>query len=206
MSTSLLRNPAELTRSEARQRLFHSVFPPNSAASLPTPLATPNTSFAEPTPPTPTHGYNTRHHRQNSSPGNVPSPVTLLPSPAAVLARGSRAWHLATTFLSFPNASFPQLFIQWRQSQRRPGQEELEAIRYLLLDNEDGNVDGRENLLEWYTCEVRRHFLDFVQPGCQIAHVSDIVRFSSGAVQFADGLDSTRTCILPMSWSGLYRS
>ena len=151
----------------------------------------------------PTHGYNTRHHPLHSS---SPAPssaldvgasapaasVSLLPSPATVLARESRAWHLATSFLSFPNSAFPATVREWIQDRCGGGggggggggssgrvagagagaannKDAVEAIRYLMLSNEDGNiVDGRENLMEWYVCEVRRHFLGWVKPFCDI--------------------------------------
>lgn len=206
---------------DARRRIFESVFPPNASASIPTPLASPAVSFLHQLPPpppppqplappvaVPTHGYNTRHHPHHSS---SPSPssaldvgaggtgapaasVSLLPSPATVLARESRAWHLATSFLSFPNSAFPATAREWIQdrygggggggSGRGPGpgagpgansRDAIEAIRYLVLSNEDGNiVDGRENLMEWYVCEVRRHFLGWVKPFCDIP----LVRFA----------------------------
>ncbi|KAI5846684.1 hypothetical protein BZA05DRAFT_447326 [Tricharina praecox] len=49
-----------------------------------------------------------------------------------------------------------------------PPKEAIEAIRYLMLNNEDGNLQGRENLTEWYTCEVRRHFMRWVKKECDI--------------------------------------
>ncbi|KAI5776700.1 hypothetical protein EDC01DRAFT_791957 [Geopyxis carbonaria] len=181
MASELLLHPASTSLSDARRRIFDSVFPPNISASLPTPLSTPTASFAEPPPPrTPSHGYNTRHHPTPTpaSPASTTAAltaaldpaasVTLLPNPAAVLAREARAWHLATSYLSFASTPFPATPREWLLGKPRAAPEVVEAIRYLLVNSEDGNVDGRENLVEWYVCEVRRHFLECVKPTTRI--------------------------------------
>ncbi|KAF8247639.1 hypothetical protein K440DRAFT_297019 [Wilcoxina mikolae CBS 423.85] len=179
MSTSLVAGPTSMLTSipETRRRIFESVFPPNVSASVPTPVASPTASFVHQLlPPAPTHGYNTRHHpHPSSSPSSDVGAVSLLPSPATVLARESRAWHLATSFLSFPNNALPATVREWIEARGTPSRDAIEAIRYLVLSNEDGNiVDGRENLMEWYVCEVRRHFLGWVKPSCHIPEVSTI--------------------------------
>lgn len=52
---------------------------------------------------------------------------------------------------------------EWLLARKQVGREELEAMKYLVMTHEDGEVNGRENLAEWYTCEVRHHFLEWVR-------------------------------------------
>ena len=160
------------TLAQSRKRIFESVFPPPTFSTLPTPVATPTSSFSVPPPLTPSHGYNTRHHPTAAIP---PSPVSvaLLSSPATVFARESRAWHLATTYLSLP-AIFPDTFEEWRGLiHTEPSKDELEAIRYLVANSGEITTSegGKDSLLEWYTCEVRRHFLCHVRPWIDIPAV-----------------------------------
>lgn len=161
--------------SQTSRQIFQSVFPPSASTILPTLPATTGSSFAiqAPQTPTPSHGYNTRHHPNLVS----PSPVSLLPSPAAVFAKESRAWHLATSYLSFKNAPFPDSVEIWFESfHSEPAKDVLEAMRYLISTTDDAREGTRDNLLEWYTCEVRRHFLGWVKPDIGIPAVCKISR------------------------------
>lgn len=158
---------------QTSRQIFQSVFPPSASAILPTPHATPSPSFAiqAPQTPTPSHGYNTRHHPNLVS----PSPVSLLPSPAVVFAKESRAWHLATSYLSFKNAPFPDLVDVWFENfHSEPAKDVLEAMKYLISTTDDAREGTRDSLLEWYTCEVRRHFLGWVKPDIGIPAVCKI--------------------------------
>lgn len=73
--------------------------------------------------------------------------------------------------------AFPDTPREWIELRGPPGRDVVEAVRYLVLNNDDGSVEGRENLMEWYVCEVRRHFLGWVRPRCQIPEVGVVLRF-----------------------------
>lgn len=171
-ASTLPQHPVSI--SQTSRQIFESVFPPSASATLPTPLATPSSSFVVQAPqtPTPSHGYNTRHHPNLVT----PSPVSLLPSPAAIFAKESRAWHLVTSYLSFKNAVFPDTVEEWLENfHSEPGKDVLEAMRYLNSTTDDAREGTRESLLEWYTCEVRRHFLGWVKPDIGIPAVCNIL-------------------------------
>jgi len=93
----------------------------------------------------------------------------------------NRAWHLATSFLSFPNEEFvideeepfsPSAVRGGRgkyvmRMQLGLTREVKDAMVYLLKSAELGISAGDgngESLVEWYICEVRRHFLGYVKP------------------------------------------
>lgn len=80
---------------------------------------------------------------------------------------------------------------EWIEARGPPNKDAIEAIRYLVLSNEDGNIDGRENLMEWYVCEVRRHFLGWVKPSCNIPEVSIIGGVSDAKTDSASYSKST---------------
>lgn len=166
-SSSLSVQP--IPTSQTSRRIFESVFPPSASATLPTPLASPSPALAhQPPSTTPSHGYNTRHHPNLIT----PPPVSLVPSPAALFAKESRAWHLATSYLSFQNAQFPGSIEEWLESfHLEPAKDVLEAMRYLISTTDDSGEGTRESLLEWYICEVRRHFLGWVKPDIGIPAV-----------------------------------
>lgn len=164
--------PPEPARQIKKRRVFHNVFPPAASASLPTPLATPTGSFAS-------------------------SPVSQSTQTGSPFFRGqpfqgddafvnhSRAWHTATTFLSFPDAPFDVheedsavlglqkegVFI--RRKADLYNRETKESIVYLM--SADTTLMPGENLVEWYTCEVRRHFLEYIKPildDAEVKHTS----------------------------------
>jgi hypothetical protein len=92
------------------------------------------------------------------------------------MAWESRAWHLATSFLSFPDEEFADQLEEWIEFKGSPSRDVIEAIRYLVSSNDDVNVDGKRNLMDWYTCEVRRHFLQWVAPLADVPRVSCVPR------------------------------
>jgi len=158
---------ARLSLAETRQRLFASVFSPSQSNNPQSSATIPPT----PEPPTPSHGYNTRHHVHQLSSPPVDA-VALLPSPAVFQAREQQAWETATAFLRLPDGPLPRTVRDWMKIRGEPSPRALAAIRYLMLNNEDGTSQGRENLTEWYTCEVRRHFMRWVRTECEIPRVS----------------------------------
>ncbi|KAK6539685.1 hypothetical protein TWF694_009889 [Orbilia ellipsospora] len=164
MLMSAFHHPQEPQRQIKKRRIFQSIFPPAASASLPTPLATPEGSFNENTP--------LHHHLGQPSP-LIPAQAFASPGSDAFVTH-SRAWHLATTFLSFPDAPFDVseeessvLGVQkdgvyLRRKADLCRSETREAIAYLMTSG--ANTVPGENLVEWYTCEVRRHFLEYIKP------------------------------------------
>ncbi|KAF3921882.1 hypothetical protein ABW20_dc0100053 [Dactylellina cionopaga] len=164
MLMSGFHHPQEPHRQVKKRRIFHGIFPPAASASLPTPVATPVGSFNENTPLNP--------------PSVQASPF--LPGQAfsnsgdEAFVTHSRAWHLATTFLSFPDSPFDVseeestvlgvqrdgVYLRRKADLYRT--DTREAIAYLMTSG--ANAIPGENLVEWYTCEVRRHFLEFMRP------------------------------------------
>ena len=64
------------------------------------------------------------------------------------------------TYLSL-RAIFPDTLEEWGGLiYTEPTKDVLEAIRYLVVNSGEINRSegGKDSLLEWYTCEVRRHF------------------------------------------------
>ncbi|TGZ83868.1 hypothetical protein EX30DRAFT_315543 [Ascodesmis nigricans] len=163
MATTLLHQSSTKTCSSARRQIFQSVFPLPTANVDQSLLSTQPDSFFETIHSTPSHGYNTRHH-----PTPTPDQLHLLPNPVEVQARRSSAWEIVTKFLEFGNETFPTSMLQWLERRKVPGKEELEAIKYMVLSNEDGETNGRGMLAEWYTSEVRRHFLERVRGELEI--------------------------------------
>ncbi|KAJ6261048.1 hypothetical protein Dda_3713 [Drechslerella dactyloides] len=156
--------PQEPHRQVKKRRIFYGIFPPAASASLPTPLATPIGSFNENTPLLPPSAQASPFpHGQGFSNSDGEAFVT-----------HSRAWHLATSFLSFPDSPFDVseedsndlgvardgVYLRRKADLCRP--ETREAISYLMTSG--ANAVPGENLVEWYTCEVRRHFLEYIRP------------------------------------------
>src|SRR6266480_2359511 len=165
MLSVIPQRPNGPTRHQTRKwRVFNTIFPPSSSASIPTPLASPNTSFTANTPVSATALPSTPHLR------GVTSFLQATPDNFVV---HTRMWHLATSFLSFPDAPFnvaeeegvigavemDALYV--RRKRELCGKETKEAIAYLMrLEIEERS----DSLVEWYNCEVRRHFLGFEKP------------------------------------------
>ncbi|KAK6361337.1 hypothetical protein TWF730_005071 [Orbilia blumenaviensis] len=156
-------HPQEPHRQVKKRRIFHGIFPPAASASLPTPIATPAGSFNENIPIAPAVQASPFAQGQAfSSPGGE------------AFVTHSRAWHLATTFLSFPDSPFDvseeestalgvrKDGVYLRKKADLFGPDIREAIAYLMTSGI--NAEPGENLVEWYTCEVRRHFLEHIRP------------------------------------------
>ncbi|KAF8473513.1 hypothetical protein BDZ91DRAFT_845934 [Kalaharituber pfeilii] len=166
------RNSADTAMGRRRKRIFESVFPPSpaAAAGTPTPLATPIGSFVD-----------TTAAGSQGSAGNAGS--------AGVRDQNwDLTWHIVTSFLRFPEeitATSRAGSGQWkahRDAYIAHKEEELkrskgieDAISALLsLESERQDVavgvpSGGEHgevpsLIEWYTWEVKRHYLAFVKP------------------------------------------
>ncbi|KAF3936828.1 hypothetical protein ABW19_dt0204513 [Dactylella cylindrospora] len=163
MLMSGFHHPQEPHRQAKKRRIFGGIFPPAASASLPTPLATPVGSFSGNTPAS---------QATQTSPFFQGQPFS---SPGGdAFVTHSRAWHLATTFLSFPDHQFDvseeesTVFgvqkdgVYLRRKADMCGSDTREAIAYLMTS--EANTIPGENLTEWYTCEVRRHFLEYVRP------------------------------------------
>ena len=160
---------AALTSTKRRRRaVFASVFPvPAAVTTAPTPVATPDPSFVLPGQafggPVAAHG---------ASFGGLPSE----PDGADEQIRLDRAWHTATSFLTLPRAALTAgrenvqddgIYSKWFD----PCPPDVgDAIARILSsrDTTRGSTtpDDRD-LVEWYTNEVRRHFLEFVRPQVQ---------------------------------------
>ncbi len=146
----------------AQKRIFTSVFPTSSTATtVPTPVATPVLGFTT----------------AGASFGGPQLPFEADPtSPsdsAAEQVKWNRAWHTATSFLKLPEEQITFVQANLDESQlrghwmREYGSEAFAAVSYLLTSrghssNATYQQDG--DLIEWYTNEVRRHFLTFVRP------------------------------------------
>ncbi|KAI9760787.1 MAG: hypothetical protein M4579_001417 [Chaenotheca gracillima] len=149
---------------ESRKKIFASVFPSSPLASeSPTPVATPNPSFVA----------------AGQAFGVLPEP-TANPRQAALnvaseRAKWNRAWHALTTFLSLPQAPIPADLVSGqvpKQWQKRASLEVHSAFDTVLSQNPSADGNSRalsqHSILEWYSNEVRRHYLTFIQPGLQI--------------------------------------
>ena len=159
---------------QSRKRIFSSVFPDSSSAfTVPTPVATPASSFVAPgqsfgglqtdPPPSPT---------QSPSSGFVADHI-----------RWHRAWHTVTSFLSLPcepitfrtaNLDPSVLRAAWT---KHPYPEILEATRYLLYISKQPPSDGLlggDDIVDWYIHEVRVHFLTFVLPELQLVRIRSL--------------------------------
>ena len=142
----------------ARRRIFNSVFPVNTAKSLPTPTATPvvgQGSFGE--------------SFAASQNGPLDSD-----DPAAEKIRRQRAWHHATEFLSIPAAAVTYeeacledkaLRSKWIKSCSRDA---TAGIALLASEGRDSKAlppkQRDESLLDWYSQEVIRHYVDYQLP------------------------------------------
>ncbi|KAI9823591.1 MAG: hypothetical protein M1832_002372 [Thelocarpon impressellum] len=152
-----------------RRQVFSSVFPVSTSITTPpTPLATPDPSFVLPGQSFggPTVGAT------SFADARPPS------SAAEERIRWDRAWHTATSSLSLPKESVSlrqpdvqdaDLYSRWFGG-CPPGA--VNAIACVLSstaggDGASGPGDDRD-LIEWYTNEVRGHFLMYVRPQLQM--------------------------------------
>lgn len=167
-------SPSNSSLSVGRKRVFESVFASASVGNtVPTPLATPNIGFAAPGQP---FGLSTVSAVPQISLQACPSTIDHSPSltdetwPEQV--NWDRAWHVATAFLSFSDIGFAALSLLddiddsqlqelWGLSS--PSQEASGALNFLLARNSpDRDPHSRlkeYDLIEWYSNEMRRHFL-----------------------------------------------
>ncbi|KAK6355144.1 hypothetical protein TWF696_004265 [Orbilia brochopaga] len=156
--------PQEPHRQVKKRRIFHGIFPPAASASLPTPVVTPVGSFNE----------NTPLYPPSAQASPFPHGQAFSNAEGEAFVTHSRAWHLATSFLSFPDSPFDvseeestvlgvqKDGIYLRRKADLCRSETREAIAYLMTSG--ANAVPGENLVEWYTCEVRRHFLEYIRP------------------------------------------
>lgn len=144
-------------------RIFHSVFPPPSDISTPTPTTTPllpSSSFGD----SPFHAPPTQHTLHDTGGGS-----------AAEQIKWDRAWHTTTTFLSLPDE--PISGAEGEEGVRKRwckscDTETEKAFEYLLSEKSKGRVlrrgkDGEqgEDLLRWwFEGGVVRHYLRFLLP------------------------------------------
>lgn len=155
----------------SRKRVFDSVFSPTSLKSLaPTTAVTPASAF----PPGKRTAANESDVKIDES------------SPEQII--WDRAWHAATTFLSFPDRGFEVLTAgdpDGAQSTSRldsssvPSREISDSLAYLLAPSSRGKAlraGLREHdLVEWYGNEMRRHFLtNFIASFVQVSVLSFI--------------------------------
>ncbi|KAE9992564.1 hypothetical protein EG327_008578 [Venturia inaequalis] len=148
--------------------VFSSVFPAAAALhhTTPTPVSTPDlgfsgagTSFGALTSP------NKHGHSQSMS-------------VAQLHVKRSIAWSTATRFLSLSNLTGDELNSACKHGrpQRKISREAEEAIDFLLSGNGPyGETDADWNLIEWYTLEVRDHFLEQIAPAMEQAWSQEIL-------------------------------
>ena len=157
----------ELSIKRRRKQVFSSVFPHSSTTpTIPTPLVTPVPSFTAP-----------GQSFGGPSPARPSFGKSGLPSLADERIAWSRAWHTATSLLSLPripvhpgpidNGYRPIL-------DRSISSVEAEALEHVLSSNtrgQDASLESEgQDLVEWFTNEVRLHYLSCVKP--QLVSVS----------------------------------
>lgn len=147
--------------SAGRKRVFDSVFPGSRLKDLaPTPAATPVLGSTEP-------GHTFGGDSNQSF--NAPEASVSESIPEQVI--WDRHWHTATTFLTFPDKALVagedvEDLKLLRSRLSKPRCEVSEALVYLASKQPKAlnSSDPEQDLLAWYTNEVRRHFLAFVRP------------------------------------------
>lgn len=165
----------------SRKRVFDSVFAPTSLKSLaPTTGATPASAF------TPDQPLGTT--TQPSTAANESDVKIEESSPEQII--WDRAWHAATTFLSFPDRGFEvlttgdpdgaQSTTSRLDSSSLPSREISDSLAYLLAPSSRGRALRaglkEHDLVEWYGNEMRRHFLTNFRAGfVQVSIVSHIL-------------------------------
>jgi anaphase-promoting complex subunit 2 len=152
-----------------RKRVFDSVFPSSRLKGLaPTPSATPvlgQTEFGQ------SFGGPDRFSFSSS-------PVEASDAyPEQVI--WDRAWHTATSFLTLPGLDFLQLAREQLDSfaarYSKVSKNTLESIQYVAskrAEQSPGQKSDRENLMDWYSDHVQRHFLAYSKPS--ILQVSSV--------------------------------
>ncbi|OCK84903.1 hypothetical protein K432DRAFT_400755 [Lepidopterella palustris CBS 459.81] len=128
--------------------VFASVFPvPSISHTTPTPIATPDLGF---TAPGQSFGgalssNNAGQHRE---------------------VKRNLAWSTATRFLSLPKAAYGEHAQFATTGYGRPwkGTDVTEALEYLLAGDGRSADDKEDGLIDWYTNEVRIHFVSYVHP------------------------------------------
>ncbi len=151
--------------SGAHQRVFASVFPASSLTStVPTPVATPNPSFVAPGQP---FGGPLPHKDATSRNGDALNHV-------ANQLQWDRAWHTVTSFLRLPDEMIPMALGEFDVSQlgrkwiKSLNQETSQATAFLLSERSPGYDSllgsGEDAIIEWYSSEIQRHYLAYIQP------------------------------------------
>ena len=147
-----------------KRKIFNSVFPLSKLeATTPTPVATPDQGFTAPGQPF-------------GGPNNAYSSLQIPSSPSSALAseqiRWSRAWHTATSFLSLQDeaiavvgSDMPLQLARWDFDR----DSDVENALLYLLSPSSGRKQRLtaedQNLQEWYSNEVRRHYLTHLRKG-----------------------------------------
>ena len=159
----------------ARMRIFEAVFPSFAETSAPTPSATPQLGSGS-------SGAPWGSFQEAKAPADDGVTESI---------RWDRAWHTATSFLSFPRAAVTR-----EQALRKERFDEskwikdatpgvLEAITYLVSEQSPGyqiraDREG-DDLLQWYLQEVGKHYVDFELP--RLLEVSSHVTFMRSIFQ-----------------------
>lgn len=168
--------------SRSRKRVFDSVFPSASLKDIaPTPTATP---LLGSTGPGQAFGFGIQTQPASQDRANLRSPgghdfgELKAEDSAPEQVIWNRAWHTATSSLSFPDHGFQALTEtaltengsdeRWLPS-NLGSREAQGAFTYLLSPSSQGRklrVDSKQDdLLEWYGNEIRRHFLTNFRTG-----------------------------------------
>ncbi|TLD20140.1 hypothetical protein E2P81_ATG09210 [Venturia nashicola] len=148
--------------------VFSSIFPAAAALdhTTPTPVATPDLGFVG----------------AGTSFGGLPSPNrhghSQSMSVAQLHVKRNIAWSAATRFLGLSSLVGAELDAACKHGkpQRKKSREAEEAIDFLLSGNgHHGETDADWDLIEWYTLEVRSHFLDQISPALEQAWSQEIL-------------------------------
>lgn len=172
--------------SRSQRRVFDSVFPPASLKDIaPTPTATPLLGHTSPgqafgfgfgLQPQTSSGH--EHASLTASHGHGSSGVEDGDDGSPEQVVWNRAWHAATSSLSFPDHGFQALmetdltengmYERWSPS-NLGSREARAAFMYLLSPSSQGRHlrrdSGEDDLLKWYDLEIRRHFLTNFKSG-----------------------------------------
>ncbi|KAF2803702.1 uncharacterized protein BDZ99DRAFT_452733 [Mytilinidion resinicola] len=127
--------------------VFASVFPvPALSHTTPTPIATPELGFTAP-------GQSFGGPFGGASAGSQHREV-----------KRNLAWSTATRFLSLPKLPHDEGHLSARVVHIHKGKDVVEALEYLLVGEGQGEEGKEESLVDWYTNEVRIHFVNYVHP------------------------------------------
>ena len=149
----------------SNRRIFDSVFPYAQVKGLaPTPVVTPKIGLTA-------AGQSFGGFQTPTTPISEAEDFSSEPYPEQVI--WDRSWHVATSLLVLPEQPIGVEEVDWavgvlEKKFAKLGQEAIGAIRYVTSSSSSrkGNRSGKSqyDLQEWYTNQLRRHFLTYTRP------------------------------------------